>query len=179
MNPDLSPQEQQLLQQLNDIAAPAAPGWWPLAIGWWFVLAILVLALVVSLRLVKRSRQNKDRQTWRVSALRAHRQIQHNVQQNNNNSSTELAALSVLMRRVALAIAPRQQVASLTDDEWLTTLNEMSNSTAYTNGVGQWLLRAPYQRHGSISSQQFDELLDLTGRTIEQAEAQEVPRAAL
>jgi len=38
--------QEQLLQQLNDIAAPNAISWWPLAPGWWLLIILVLLSLV-------------------------------------------------------------------------------------------------------------------------------------
>jgi len=80
-----------------------------------------------------------------------------------------VSELSVLMRRVALANRPRQQVASLVDEKWLSVLQQLSGSSQYHKGVGQLLSRGPYSR-ATIDSDQLKSLLALTGTTIRQAQ---------
>lgn len=57
-----SAQVQQLLEQMHDIRAPEPVGWWPLAPGWWLLIALVVLAAAtLCYSLLKRRRANRYR----------------------------------------------------------------------------------------------------------------------
>lgn len=98
MNPDITS-----LSNLHDIVLPPEVGWWPLAPGWYGVL--LVLALVVLLtgwRALKRWKSN----AYRRAALRELGTLHGDT------------ATAELLRRTALACVPREQVARLTGRAW-------------------------------------------------------------
>ncbi len=169
----MNPEEQALIDQLGDVIAPQVPGWWPLAVGWWVLLA-LVLGMLIGLFFIVRNFKNKQRKDrWRKEALIDHQRISNNLASRSDtdiNQSTELAELSVLMRRVALALLPRERVAAMTDDDWLETLDVIGNTREYSHGVGQWLCRGPYRRSQYFDPRELGNLLELTETTIKQAQ---------
>lgn len=72
-------------------------------------------------------------------------------------STTILAELSILLRRVAISRYGRQQVAALHGEDWLAFLDRTGRTEAFTQ-QGRALLDAPYQRQ---TSQDAVPLLDL------------------
>ncbi|WP_157199425.1 DUF4381 domain-containing protein, partial [Methylomonas koyamae] len=86
---------------LRDIHLPDAVGFWPPAPGWW-ALALLLPVLALALRqLYKRMR--------RRSAVKiAGKLLQSMRSQPNGDAKQTVAALSALLRRVALSTAPRR-----------------------------------------------------------------------
>lgn len=167
----MNPEEQALLEQLNDIAAPAQPGWWPPAIGWW-VLAILLIALLIYLlTMTKKRKQHQLAQAWRELALAEHQRIRSSaLSGSGKDGNPALSDLSVLMRRVALAVLPRAQIAAVTDQQWLAALDSIGQTSEYTDGVGQLLHRAPYRKKQTIAEEDLSRLLDLTEATISRAD---------
>lgn len=170
-------QQQALLDQLRDVAAPASPGWWPPAIGWWVLMAT-VLGLVILLAILwKKYRTKHRKEHWRRMALADHKRISESMLSNvlgkasaQPPSQNALAELSVLMRRVALVLLPRSKVAALTDDNWLQALDVIGNTREYSDGVGQLLYRAPYRREHHTDNNDLQRLLNLTESTIRQAQ---------
>jgi len=132
------------LAQLHDIHLPAPISWWPLAPGWYIVSAFLIIAVIVIVSLINRqySRGYAKRQ-----ALRELRNIehQHAIDPNSQRSS---AAVSGLLKRVALAYYPRDQVAGLQGEDWVVFLNQTNRQQQLINfnNVRQVLLEYPYQR---------------------------------
>lgn len=91
------------LDRLHDLVLPASVPWWPLALGWYVLLALLILAVVwISWRYWKRWRAN----AYRREALRQLKQLQ------------DVPAIALLLRRTALAVAPRSEVAAKTGATW-------------------------------------------------------------
>ena len=128
----MNPEQQALLEQLNDIATPGEPGWWPLAIGWWVLAVLALLLIIVLVRLFRQRSENKQALLWRELALAEHQRIRASASgRSPDDSVPELAELSVLMRRVALAVLPRDQIASVTDQQWLSCLDELSRTDNY------------------------------------------------
>lgn len=91
------------LDRLHDIILPTPVSWWPLAPGW-YVLLGLVLLIVIWLvyRLLKR---------WQANAYR--RQALQELK-----SMTDGTTIAELLRRTALAVVARSEVAEKTGSDW-------------------------------------------------------------
>ncbi len=164
----MNPQEQALLEQLKDVALPTHPGWWPLAPGWWLVLlGVFVLAGIV-LWLLSEYFADKRRNVWRQTALDENQRL-HQLMANSNDQRHVLGELSVLMRRVALAVEPRNRIASLTDEQWLQKLDALGNTGEYSDGVGSVLYRHQYHRDLQLDDAVLNKLFSLTASTIKNA----------
>ena len=91
------------LENLHDIVQPVPVSWWPIAPGWWILLSLLVFAVlaiaVVAWRL------------WRANAYRrtALRELQ---------GTTSADQMAEILKRTALAVFPRSDVASLSGAAW-------------------------------------------------------------
>jgi len=101
--------DQYSLNNLSDIVVPDAPPFWPPAPGVWVVLAMLLLAILFAgWRLHTARKQNAYRKAGLL--LLGDVKTAHDV--------------SVIMKRVALAVFPREQVASLYGDDWAEFLHK-------------------------------------------------------
>ena len=58
----------------------------------------------------------------------------------------QLAQLTMLVRRTALAAFPREQVAPLAGAAWLAFLDRSYDGHEFSEGVGRLLLSGPYQQ---------------------------------
>jgi hypothetical protein len=91
------------LDALHDIVLPAAVSWWPLAPGWYVALSfVLVLVLV----LLRRAWKHWQANAYRRAALRALATVE------------DAPAIAEILRRTALAVAPRPVVAGKTGAAW-------------------------------------------------------------
>ena len=126
------------LAKLHDIHLPTPINWWPLAPGYWLVASLFFLCLIFFIvrYQTRRSRQIKQ------EALQQLARYQHRYEQINNTKDTA-AALSLLLKQVALSYYPRATVASLRGDAWLTFLTQTSKKLDF-NPVRQILLEAPF-----------------------------------
>ena len=96
------------LSNLHDITVPDAPGLWTLASGAWLVLGMVLLTtLIVFFHLYRAWRRNAYRRAG-LTLL---------------SSATSNHEVSVVLKRVALAVFPREQVASLHGRDWAAFLN--------------------------------------------------------
>jgi hypothetical protein len=64
----------------------------------------------------------------------------------NMGSMQKLCELSVLIRRVAISVAPRKEVAGLTGRAWLAFLDNGLKDEPFSVGVGRLLVDAPYRK---------------------------------
>ena len=126
---------------LRDLHLPDAIGWWPLAPGWWVVVAILAAVLgYILLRTYRR---------WQFNAPRryAMRELaRYEAEYLAHRDPVMLGKqLSELLRRGMLAYAPREEVAGLTGGDWLAWLDiGMPLPYFHTEG-GKSLLNLPYR----------------------------------
>lgn len=136
---------------LRDIHLPDPIGWWPPAAGWW-LLAILVPALVAGLVWLVRHRR---RMTPIKLALRELDFLQGDA---GLGADAKLRRLSILLRQTALTLYPRQYVAGLAGEDWLHWLDETLGEPRFSQGPGRILAEAPYRPAAAAN---LDEVLRL------------------
>ena len=127
---------------LRDLHLPEAIGWWPLAPGWWLLIALAVFGL---LHLVQRAwlrwRANRPRRI----ALRELRKL-HSDYRHGMDAISLSKQLSQLLRRAMLAYASRDEVAGLTGQRWLEWLDRGLEGQPFTTGPGRLIGSLPYLR---------------------------------
>ena len=126
---------------LRDWHLPDPVSWWPPAPGWWIVAAgvLIALALVVHLWLRRRGRIS-----FRRAARRELERLGRELA-TDGDRRRYLAELSRLLRRLALARYPRDQVAGLTGDDWLAFLDATGGAGDFSDGVGRVLIESAYR----------------------------------
>ena len=128
------------LAALRDIHVPDAPGFWPPAPGW-IAAACLLTALGVAAAIFAARWWHAGR--FRRDALAILRSLR--ARHGAGAPDTEIAMeLSMLMRRVALARCPREEIAGLTGDRWMARLELTLPGIGVSARAA--LLRAPYAR---------------------------------
>ena len=132
----------ELLAKLRDIHLPEAPGWWPPAPGWWVSAAVLAAAAAGIVWW--RRRQLARTRTPQYIALEEIRALRNRYRR-EKDAKQLFIRLSELMRRVALSINPRREVASLTGEQWLEWLDRNTTDHAFTRGAAKILADAPYR----------------------------------
>lgn len=127
---------------LRDLHLPDPVGWWPLAPGWWVVLALFAAGLAW---LAWRWYRAWQFEAPRRHALRELARIEAEYLEHRN--PVELGkALSELLRRGMLAYAPRADMAGLTGKAWLAWLDEGMGVPYFHTEGGKSLLSLPYRR---------------------------------
>ena len=123
------------LSNLNDIIVPPAPSWWPLAVGWYVLGAVL---LVWVFRLAWRALKRHQLNRYRREAL-AELALLEAGQPN------DLAArLPALLKRTALHVFPRQQIASMSGEAWIAFLNQHCAARPFAGETAELLERLAY-----------------------------------
>lgn len=95
------------LNNLRDIMLPEPPSLWPPTPEVWLLLAIVVTAVII---LVYQRRRVKKRNAYRHAGLLLLEDV------------SSVHDVSVILKRVALAVFPREQVASLYGEDWAAFL---------------------------------------------------------
>lgn len=146
--------EQNLLEQLKDIHYPPPVSWWPLAPGWYFLGAALILtALFLGIWILRyRKRLKKRRQI-----LAEFQRIKSKILK-ETDSVQVWGELSTFLKRFTLLIYPRQEVGGLHGEAWLRFLDAKGKTNAFTTGIGSALITIPYQ---SQPPKEIEPLIDL------------------
>ena len=127
----------ELLDLLEPTPEPPPISMMPQTPGWIVVGLILAAGTALALRAWWRHR--------RANAYRRH------ALRELSTIPDEATAVATLLRRVALAGFPREKVASLSGQDWLTFLDRTGKTTGFSQGPGQVMLTAPY-KGGSVSA---------------------------
>ena len=134
---------------LRDVHLPDAPGLWPLAPGWWLVLAGLVVLLGVAVAL--RWRRQRRRARW----LR----LFESTVQAAGTPAARVAAMSELLRRAAREVDAA--AVQLQGEPWLRFLDGDQGSE-FSQGPGRILLDGGFRR--SVEASEVERVLPLARR---------------
>lgn len=146
------------LQNLNDIVLPVATGWWPLAAGWYFLLGILLVVLAwFAYSSVKRWTENG----YRRAALHQLHLLSTDINDADKRDDA-LRQLPVLLKRTALSVYPRSQLASLTGREWHDFLNSKVSRPSFTRSTAGLLDKIAYSvgELNAVDPGSVDELME-------------------
>ena len=143
------------LQNLNDIVVPGPVDWWPPAPGWYVLGAIaLIVFVVLAVRQWRRWQGNRYRRQAMLefSSLREQADIER------------LQQLPVLLKRAALSVWPREEVASLTGPAWHRFLDESADMDGFCSGAGDILDQLAYAGRDSAApaGPELQQVLDAT-----------------
>jgi Domain of unknown function (DUF4381) len=120
------------LSRLADIVLPPPIPWWPPAPGWWILGAGCLAALaIVVVAAIGHYRRNAYR---RVALAEL-----SSIKQNDPGAA---AAISTVLKRVALVAYPRSDVAGLTGARWAAFLDRTGGASDFTAGPAAGLAGA-------------------------------------
>ena len=143
------------LQNLNDIVMPSPVAWWPPAPGWYVLFVLVLLGLLVMAWLQWRR--------WRANRYRREALAELSLIR-TNTTSTGMAGLPELLKRAALSVWPRGEVAALTGPDWHQFLDRTAGLNQFCSGAGETLDRLAYLKPGSgageLDARQASQLLD-------------------
>ncbi len=147
--------------RLADIQLPQAIGLWPPAPGWWFLLVLVIIFVIALIYFIVRkpavkkatAKQLKSQAMIELDSIKAQYDAHSDTPENIHKSVKQL---SIFLRRYILSIYYRNEVASLTDQQWLQlldkTYNTHSNSASekqsellFEKKYAELLTQTPYQ----------------------------------
>ncbi|MCW8929381.1 MAG: DUF4381 domain-containing protein [Gammaproteobacteria bacterium] len=173
--------------QLADIYLPEAITFWPIAPGWWLLLGLIVIFLLLIIYLIKRKPRipeptSKELKSQALTELQAIKKKYNESSVPQEIAHETIKELSVLLRRYALSLYHRDDVASLTDQQWLQLLDKLiakksSQSThsdnliadeagPFSNQFSTLLTQAPYQPDNEVIDTQLLSDLLTTSETL-------------
>ena len=148
------------MEGLNDIVVPPAVAWTPTTVGWYVLVAVVVVA-AGWIALARHRTRVANR--YRRDALEELAAIEGALGEHASRADA-LVAIPPLIKRVALSVTSRAQAASLTGDAWLAFLDQAYGGDGFSSGPGRLLPKLAYQpaeRLENVTEQQARELLEL------------------
>lgn len=135
------------LAALHPLREPALIGWWPLAPGWWAVLILLALAIIIlGYHLLKRYRANTYRRLG-LAQLEAIRSSFNRAADVDSPVQGAVRDTNALLKTVALRTFPRHDIAALSGEAWLSFLNETRRSESSDSKFSTAFANAAYRAH--------------------------------
>lgn len=135
---------------LRDIHLPDAISWWPPAIGWWILLALIISVLIFLPKLYRRvtfTPLNKVANITFQNIVAKYKE--------SNNDSTLIVETSQFLRQIAMSYCGREDVAQLTGEKWVHALNNITKQNHFTDDLKLSLVNAPYQKNIDLDTEQF------------------------
>lgn len=118
------PKTPSMTLDLAPLHLPDAPSAWPLAWGWWCLIALTILAVVAIVYALKQKR-NKNKLK--------------NLALNELSTARTPDALQAILKRFCLSYYPREQVAGLTGQAWTQFLDKHANvSPSFSQNQSDW-----------------------------------------
>jgi hypothetical protein len=130
-----------LLAKLDDIRGLGHIGWWPLAPGWWGLLALVSVAAGAMYW-----RRRVYWRSWKGDAKRALELL--DAQLTGGNRQEIAASLSTLLRRIAMQRYSRAECAGLWGQDWLRWLSAKDPRGFDWVAQGRLLVEVPYAPPG-------------------------------
>ena len=141
---------EQNTDSLRDIHLPDAISWWPPAIGWWILLALVIAAFIFIPKLYRRMTYTPINKIASITFQNIIAEYEE-----NNNDSTFIIETSKFLRQTAMSYCGRKEIAQLTGDKWVQALNNVTEQDYFNDDIKQTLLNAPYQKNINIDAEQL------------------------
>ncbi|MBQ3696251.1 MAG: DUF4381 domain-containing protein [Alphaproteobacteria bacterium] len=141
------------LSGLRDLHIPNAPAMWPLATGWWVLLAACLLLIIVSIVAYSIWHQRPENY-----ALRKAQKMANSI----SDDLVYLKNISQLLKRVSIAVYGRTKIAPLSDKTWQDFLLKEAPDTL-TKNEAHLISFAPYEQKlkTSLNRSQIAEHVEL------------------
>src|SRR4051794_32740486 len=129
-----------LLEKLHDIEGLDPISLWPLAVGWWVLLAggVLILSLLGWML----ARRLAFKRSWKNDTLKKLATLEEHL--TDVTSNVTLIQLSEYLRRISLKKFSRKECAGLTGSAWLKWLSKNDPKEFDWEKHGVLLIKAPY-----------------------------------
>lgn len=133
---------------LRDIHVPDPVSWWPLATGWWVVIILSVLAIVIAIALVAWLKRHRVRR----AAVREFAAIERRYRE-HLDAHLLARKLSQLARRAALGYGTEYQSAALVGPAWNAYLDTLNANSKLDDLAKATLSKAPYRANESFDTE--------------------------
>lgn len=147
--------------QLKDIHLPDALSIWPLALGWWLVIAIVLILIIALFYWVKRT----PKIVINKVAKSEFEQIKAGFLIHSDNNLL-IQHTSQFIRKLLLTTSARKKVASISGELWKKALQELNPKHQLSPHWVNCLTTAPYQKQVEFNAQDLIQEIDLWLKTM-------------
>ncbi|MEN8236846.1 MAG: DUF4381 domain-containing protein [Pseudomonadota bacterium] len=129
-----------LINQLHDIEGIDAIAWWPLAPGWWGIISLVLISVVLLGVYIQRRRRLA--RSWQQDVASQLCEMEQKL-----TPTTAVATakeLSEIIRRIAIQQFSRKQCAALEGKAWLRWLKNHDPNQFDWQTQGEWLITVVY-----------------------------------
>lgn len=134
--------KEELLSQLRDIHLPEDASWWPLALGWWIIIG-LIIAIIIVLMIMRWQKTKLERMSrFALIELQALK---------SNETGSWALELQTLLKRVAFEYFPKVDLQNCSEQEWLSFLS-LSGDTIWSDESLKLFRDFAYQNPHSFKS---------------------------
>ncbi len=154
------------LAQLNDIQTPTGVDWWPLAWGWWAVIALALLITVLTVRTWYRHRQFTKAKREALATLATFSSEPAQAAVNTNQ----------LLKRVAKHYFGAESVSALFGDKWLQFLQSTVNTKrAVSIAAGFEVMTCKVYQQSPCTDAEASDIFTAASVWLKQANLKKVP----
>lgn len=148
-----------LMGELHDIDGLDQIGLWPLAAGWWVLIALGIVILCALA--VFTGYKIAFMRSWKNDTIKKLAGLEDNLSEATARES--VMTLSEYLRRIALKRFSRKECAGLMGESWLKWLKEHDPKEFDWVAKGSLLIEAPYAPvHSSLPVSQIKDLIQAT-----------------
>ncbi len=134
--------------EFRDIELPNAISWWPPAPGWWLLLLLFLVSLILAWFTWRRWQNGLRR-----SAISELEEI-YNQHLHHGDDQQLVRQINILLRRFLLASGDKQ-AASLTGEDWLCHLEQFCTTAKIRHSEARVLAVGPYQSNPTVDSEKL------------------------
>lgn len=154
------------LAQLNDIQTPTGVDWWPLAWGWWAVIALVLLISVLTIRAWYRHRQ----------FTKAKREALATLVTLSSEPSQAAVNTNQLLKRVAKHYFGAETVSALYGDKWLHFLQStVNNKHAVSIAAGFEIMTGKVYQQSPCTDAEASDIFTAASVWLKQTNLKQIP----
>lgn len=145
-----------LLEQLHDIDGIDAISRWPLAIGWWVLIGLAIVMIILAVSFV--ISRIRFKRSWKYDTFKKLAILEENL--TDITARQTVMTLSEYIRRIVLRRFPRKECAGLVGKAWLKWLAKHDPKEFDWETKGAVLIEGPYSPiHQQLPPDQIKELI--------------------
>ncbi|MGQ4002146.1 DUF4381 domain-containing protein [Francisellaceae bacterium CB300] len=132
-----------LLDQLKDIyLPPQISSWWPLAYGWWIVIAVLILLVLLALLVLRKRKKHKQYINTVVNDFKENLGAVYVTK-----PKEVVQSISVYLKRIAVHKFPKDEIKTLHGKAWVDYLESKTKKDVFDGEVTSYLTNTykPYE----------------------------------
>lgn len=144
------------LEQLRDIHLPPDPGWWPPALGWWLLAALLAFVCMLGIRALW---EHHRRRLPIRQARRLYEQLSERRASGSISGETFTHQCNELLKRLLVHGFREHEARAATGESWLAMLDDHYGERAFSNGAGRLLGNERFRAEPAFAAEELDELV--------------------